>query len=293
MVNNTFNHRWKAHLFSAYAFLETGNDKKAGGEFESAVKWAPDKGECHWLMGRYFKEKREIDKAVKSLDKALEYKPEDKNILLDRASLCRILEDSKEEIRILERLFDIGNDDMEILFRLANLYLYEGKHKKSIEIYKKILAAEKNHSGALINMGLAWRKLKCPDKAIDYLNDAVKISPFSIEAGSNLAYAYYESMDFTSARKLFGNVSQINNDLEDIHLHLAAIYLTEGEIEACVTECDNVLRILNLPRNEVINGISDIKRQFIKIGDRFKTSGKNHLASLAFSMAEKLTPVSA
>ncbi len=292
MVNNTFNHRWKAHLFSGYAFLETGNDKKAGGEFESAIKWAPDKGECHWLMGRYFKEKRGLGEAGKNLDRALEYKPEDKNILLDKASVCRILEDSEEERRILERLLHLGYDDTDTLFPLANLYLHEGRYRESIELYERILESDKSHPGVMINIGLAWRKLKRPGEAINYLNEAVKISPLSIEANSNLAYAYYESMDFESARKMFLKVCQIDNDLEDIHLYLAIIYLRDGEIESCVTECDNVLRILDLPRNEVINEISDIQRQFIKIGNRFKALGKSHLASLSFSIAGELTTVS-
>lgn len=292
LVHNTFNHSWKAFLFLGYAFLENGEEEKANSAFDCAYDKAPDKSEYYWLLGRYFKEKNHYPEAKDNMAKALEHKPEAKKILYDYAILSNTLGDKEEEKRALQRLLGLDPDDSEALFSLANLYLHEAKIEDSLGLYEKILATNKNHLGALTNMGNALRRVGTPEKAIKYLEEAVKASPLSIEANSNLAYAYYESENFRSAREIFQKVCQIDNNLEDIHLYLAIIELKNMDLEACVFECDHLLRILGMPRDEILNGIPDLAEKFIEIGNRFEAFQKSHLTSLACGIANDLLQIS-
>ena len=99
--------------------------------------------------------------------------------------------------------------------------------------------------------------------------------------------------NFKSAREIFQKIRQIDNNLEDIHLHLAMIDLKEMDIESCVFECDQLLRILGMARDEILNSLSDLANKFIEIGDRFKSMKKSDLTSLACRIANELLEISA
>jgi glycosyltransferase involved in cell wall biosynthesis len=288
MVHNTINHQWRVHLHRGFAFTELGKIENAQDSFELARKGAPDKGEYYWLIGKYFKGRNELGKAEDNLNRALEHKPHDKNILLDKASLYRIKRNRDEERTILERLLSLGFDDVEILFSLANIFLQEGKFEASVRLYERILEREKRHVDATINIGIALRKLKDRPMAVYYLKEATHLSPSSIEAHSNLAYTYYEGGDIDLAQEAFQKICGLDNDLEDIHLHLAMTYLKNMDLESCVLECDHVLRILGLPRDEVLHGIPDLAMQFITIGERLEVLGKRYLALLACEISSIL-----
>jgi tetratricopeptide (TPR) repeat protein len=221
-------------------------------------------------------ENSEFSKAERYLLEALSYSPEDK----------------EEEKQTTAKPLSLDSDVLETLFSLANLYLQEGKLENSIGLYEKILESNKKNTGALINMGNAQRRVGAPTKAISYLEEAVKASPHSMEANSNLAYAYYDLEEYESARNVFQKICQIDNDFEDIHLHLANIDLKKMDLESCVFECDHLLRILDMARDEILNGLPDLARKFLEIGERFEAMQKSHLTPLACHLADELLQIS-
>jgi glycosyltransferase involved in cell wall biosynthesis len=276
MVHNTINHRWRVYLYRGFAFYETDEREKAEGELTHALYLCENKAEYFKLLALFYMETSELSKAERYLLEALGHNPEEK----------------EKEKQTTAKLLGLNSDVIETLFSLANLYLKDGKLENSMGLYKKILESNKNHTGALINMGNVLRRLGAPTKAIPYLEEAVKASALSMEANSNLAYAYYDCEDYESARNLFQKTCQIDNDLEDIHLHLAIIDLKNMDLESCVFECDQVLRILGLARDEILNGITDLARKFLEIGERFKALQKSHLTTLACHLADELLQIS-
>jgi tetratricopeptide (TPR) repeat protein len=276
MVHNTMNHRWRVHFYRGLTFYETNEREKAEGELSHALDLCNDESEYYKLLALFHMENSELSKAKRYLLKSLGHNPED----------------MEEEKQPLEKLLGPDSDDLEILFSLANLYLREGRLEDSIGLYEKILGSNKNHSGALTNIGNALRRFGAPEKAIRYLEDAIKASPNSIEPYSNLAYAYYESEDYESARDIFQKICQIDNDFEDIHLYLAYLDLKDMDLESCVFECDHLLRILGMARDEILTGLPDLAKKFLEIGERFGALQKSHLTTLACNIANELLVIS-
>jgi tetratricopeptide (TPR) repeat protein len=275
MVHNTVNHRWRIHLYRGFAFYKKNEREEAKSEFKQAFNICDTPSEYFKLLALFYMENSEFEDAERYLFKALNEGHEGKR-------------DTKQS---KEKPLEPDSDNIETLFSLANLYLKENRFDASIGLYEKIVESNKSHAGALINMGNALRRIGEPLKAITYLGEAVKISPLSIEANSNLAYAYYESQNFKSAREIFQKICQIDNNFEDVHLHLAIIDLKGMDIESCVFECDQVLRILGMARDEVLNGLPDLAKKFIEIGEHLEALQKIQLTSLACSIANELLEI--
>ena len=183
MVHNTVNHRWRIHLFRGFAFYRTNERKKAVEELTRAFDLCDNNSEYFKLLAPFYMENYEFSEAEWYLFEALGPNQGDKG----------------SEKQSTEKLLVLDSHNIEIFFSLANLYLKKGRLADSIALYEKILGSNTAHPGALINLGNALRRKGTPVKAIPYLEKAVEASPLSIEANSNLAYAYYETENFDSA----------------------------------------------------------------------------------------------
>jgi hypothetical protein len=47
-----------------------------------------------------------------------------------------------------------------------------------------------------------------------------------------------------------------------------------------------------MARDEILNGLSDLSKKFIEIGERFEALQKSHLTTLACRMADELLQIS-
>ena len=68
--------------------------------------------------------------------------------------------------------------------------------------------------------------------------------------------------------------------LFDIRLLICKINIVQGNLEAVVTECDQLLQILDISRNIVLESMTDLANLFNLIGERLKdkhdaSSGRN------------------
>ena len=156
MVHNTINHQWRINLYRGYAFYKTNERGKAKAELALAFDLCDNKAEFFNLLAMFYMENSEFSEAEQYLFEAIGYYPEVK----------------EKKIQSKEQPLGFESNHLKVLFSLANLYLKKGKVKDSIALYEKILESKQNHSGALINMGNAQRRIGEPTKAIPILINA-------------------------------------------------------------------------------------------------------------------------
>ena len=84
-------------------------------------------------------------------------------------------------------------------FNLGVSYQEEGKLRKAIEEYEKVISIEPFNLEAYNNLGMAYKDLGELDKAIDYYRQAIALDPRYERAHCNLAIAFYLKGDLNAA----------------------------------------------------------------------------------------------
>ena len=84
-------------------------------------------------------------------------------------------------------------------FNLGVSYQEEGKLRKAIEEYEKVISIEPFNVEAYNNLGMAYKDLGELDKAIDYYRQAIALDPRYERAHCNLAIAFYLKGDLDAA----------------------------------------------------------------------------------------------
>lgn len=89
------------------------------------------------------------------------------------------------------------HDDFKAIFLRANAYLDSGKYLDAITDYLHILENEPKHPTALNNLGICYRSLGDPEKAIDKFNQAINLNPNYRDAFNNrgMAFSDMDKMD--------------------------------------------------------------------------------------------------
>jgi glycosyltransferase involved in cell wall biosynthesis len=80
MANNTISHEWRMRLHRGFVFTDLGEKEKADKEYALAMQVCHDKGEYYKQCCLFHVRRSENEQAGRFLQKALEYKPEDKEL---------------------------------------------------------------------------------------------------------------------------------------------------------------------------------------------------------------------
>lgn len=99
------------------------------------------------------------------------------------------------------------------------------------------------------------------------------------------AYAFRHG-DYGAGLIFFDFVSDIDPDDLDARLFKGNILVKNKDFEALIGECDELLRILNLPRNLTVNSLEDIRGIFEQIAERLIDTNNADAAKKAESIAK-------
>jgi len=95
------------------------------------------------------------------------------------------LQQFKNEKLYYQRCLNLQPDYGEALFALGNAYLYDDELEKAVPLYKSLLESDRNHAGALLNLGICYFELagSAPSSAgyyqaaIEKLEHWIRVTP--------------------------------------------------------------------------------------------------------------------
>jgi tetratricopeptide (TPR) repeat protein len=116
-----------------------------------------------------------------------------------RRSLCALLQESseadekEEALKLYQEILQLDSKDVGARLNLANLYSSANRLADAQEEYDAILRDKPEHAGALVGLGVVWRKRGKYEKALDLYHQALKTEPDLKIAHLNIAiiYDYY------------------------------------------------------------------------------------------------------
>jgi tetratricopeptide (TPR) repeat protein len=121
------------------------------------------------------------------------------------------------------------------------------------------------------------------------LVDALNMRDLSVQWVMELADFAKRYQDSESAMVLLTSVSEMDEHHVTARLNLALQFLDQGRIEEVVGLCDQILKILALPRNMTLNSINDLLELWAGIGRNLQKDSRFYDAALADTVSTRLS----
>jgi len=152
---------------------------KAIKNFESASQLDPYNGRILLHLGATYINSNFLNKALLTLNKSKEFY-KNKNVYRN-ISLCYLKSGNNEKAKeILQKAIRLYPNYIKAYNDLASLYIYDKKYDNAIIQWKKALQVYPNFKEKylfLYYIGMAYKKKKMPDKALDYFVQALQLAP--------------------------------------------------------------------------------------------------------------------
>jgi len=174
--------------------------------------------------------KVELDTAV--LEKSLKRLLEDRNHLKD-------LKDARErEKKLLARIVELEKENQQ----KGKTKQQSAKLKKEFQAVSQGLTAVEwfDKSVALWN----WKKFSEPEKAIEYLTQAIRLEPNYSKAYSNRGFAYMALNQLDQAITDFDQAIRLDPSLAPAYLNRGIVYRNLKQLDRAITNFDQAIRLL-------------------------------------------------
>lgn len=268
IVQNTFELGWKVLIWAGLIALEEGNLSKKDEEIALAENLAPDAFELHLELGQRLKYKKYFHESESEFQKALELRPEDTKPYLGLIHLYIEIGDKKAQASLLDCFISSKCNNIHDSILMASAANDLSFTKQAKTILQKIMSMESYNPDARLLMGKIC--LSC-DEFLQAQSLAEEVLQShdnrDLQALSLLAKVQYHLGNYTSALDSFQQIAEIDSTLLEPHVYAADLFLRFKDIESCVDECDELLRILNLDRDITLNSLPDLGAQFFRVAE--------------------------
>jgi len=164
-----------------------GENKEAVRFAEAALKLAPRSFEVMHNLAELFKDRREYDKALSWIQKAVDANPRHAPSFITLAYVLNSLNRQSEAFAACQKAEALGVSDDALLLSLATQYVQSGDHDKGMDIIH--LAVKKNPQNAEAQhyLGELNRQFGRLDQAEVYYRNALQLQPDLPEAWASIA----------------------------------------------------------------------------------------------------------
>ncbi len=173
---------------------------------------------------------------------------------------------------------------------LGLLALEQGRLSEAADCFQEAVRRGVASDKLYANWGLCLRKLGDGPLAEQALHQALEINPNRLEAWINLGHLFYERKEHYKALEFFDQALTLDALLVDVRLFISDILAQTGEVEALVSSCDVLLKILGLDRDITIESLQELGELFYRIAGVLDQQGKAYLSMVALQVGFTLAP---
>ncbi|MGR3175664.1 MAG: tetratricopeptide repeat-containing glycosyltransferase family 2 protein [Candidatus Scalindua sp.] len=129
------------------------------------------------------------------------------------------------------------------------------------------------------------------DKAEEAFKKLLDINEHTIDAMVKIGHIKFRKGDLKETIHFWKKAVDAEPTLFDIRLLVCKINIVQGNLEEVVTECDQLLQILDISRNIVLESMTDIANLFNLIGERLKDKQELQAAETSFKISKDLKQI--
>jgi len=143
----------------------------------------------------------EFEKAIKNLQKSLDYEADKVSISLEKAATYRYASDFEAAAKELNACKNFVNVSAEYHYQLGRLQEAQGLYEQAMDDYKTALELSPNHQRALFHLAFRCDLSGDEEAAIDYYRQIASSSPAYVNALLNLAVLYEDISQYDKASR--------------------------------------------------------------------------------------------
>ena len=215
---------------------------KAEKILKKVVELNPEFAPAHKDLGVIYLSKRLFDYAKDEFEKAIQYAPDDENILYEYANYLHATTDFKKADEYYEKALEKSPDNSEILAFSALNKLHINDLEKAMEQIKKAISKSVQSGFLLFIAGKIQYQMKDFEEAKRYL-----IKSYELEKNNDvknlLAFCYYELGDYMQANNIFKSLLTDSPMNVNLLLNSAKCYKELGDNESALASLEKAVDI--------------------------------------------------
>ncbi len=140
-------------------------------------------------------------------------------------------------------------------------------------------------------LGNFYLENNCLDKAEETFRKLLDINEHTISAMVKIGHIKFRKGDLNETIRFWRKAVDAEPTLFDIRLLICKINIVQGNLEEVVTECNQLLHILDINRNIVLEGLTDLANLFNVIGEKLKDKQELQAAEASFKISKDLKQI--
>ncbi|MCX7749754.1 MAG: tetratricopeptide repeat protein [Clostridia bacterium] len=220
-----------------------GNWKDTETLFAHMLESTPNSSTLNYNLGLSLSKQGKIDPAILRYREAIRLKPDYAEAYSNLGGLLFQKDLTEEAVKMLKKAIELRKDYTEAYGNLGLVYDKMGKQDRAAEYYKKAIELEPGNDKGYFNYALMLLRQKNYNEAIKELNKALECSPDNSEIYYRIGYAFSSQNKFNEAVGYLKKAIEIQPDHIYARKSLARIYGQNGNMDAVINECYEILRI--------------------------------------------------
>lgn len=248
--------------------LQAGRLVEAEKVSEEITKARPNNADAHHLHGISSFKLNRLERAIKSIERAIELAPQTPGFYANLAEMYRLRGRPELGLAAGEKAVALDPANSQAWNNLGIIHFDKGDFAASEECYRKAVASQDNFAHAWNNLGNTLARLNRETEAHQAFSRAIALLPDYSEAMVNDGLCFREEGELGLAEERFEQALQVNPKNVNGRVSLSILRKLQGDYARGVPEYEWRLalpesRRVNLPgalwRGEVIDG----KRIFV------------------------------
>ncbi|MGH9339744.1 MAG: tetratricopeptide repeat protein [Acidobacteriota bacterium] len=233
-----------------YQYQESMLDK-AIAEFQRVLELEPDNFEALYYLGRAHFVKEDFEEAVKAFTHFVQIRPSISYGHYLKGLAHRELGEIDESIQSLEKAFELGEDNLDLLESLGELYLKNQDYDKALDIYRR--AGERSSRPDIrLKLGMLLMENEQFKEAIPLLKEFLAQSPQNTLVKVELGKAYFADRQYSEAVELFSSVLESEPDNLEANFHMGRVLGQLGERLQAIERFQHLLKLPQADENRTL-----------------------------------------
>jgi tetratricopeptide (TPR) repeat protein len=212
------------------AYLRRGDNEKARGVLDRALKLSPNSAETLYLIAQTCSDEGKDLDALELLVKAHKLAPGNTDVIFLMARLSMKQSFFEDAIPLLEEGLKVVPNRPNLLAALGECYFMMGRVDKAKDTFQTLIQVDPS-ARSYAFMGLAYRHLGRFDEAVKYLEQGLKADPHDVSCLYNLGYIASRQGQYDLGEKWLKQALDVDPNYAEALLELANLKMRQKKFE--------------------------------------------------------------